>query len=329
MKNLVLFLLVFAACSIFAQNEIRFEKVKQIEIKQMFPDEKKDNMSNLEFSPDGKMLFLTVGSNNYLIDIPTCKIKQKVYCDYTNASSASFSPDGKEIAFSTWDTKGVKTVYWEQGSKKARAYKTKQTSAKFDYSPDGKYLAIADNGILLFDREKEKQVALIGDKKKLYHSLAFSNDGKYIAGSATFKTLIYEVESMNKVAEIIDKKGDLLFLKNGYLAILSNKGGVTIWDPANGAQKGEVDNYYKRSSDRGLAFSPDGKFLFVGSIYEADGYSKTPKMVYNAETYKFIKSEIDKISGIPKHIAVHPMGKYVAFVTSTPNEFHLYYLADD
>jgi len=113
----------------------------KLEFKYPITDEKTLNASQIRdaaLSPDGKKLVFTVFDKLYLMDYPNGKPKRLTSMTVTEAQPV-WSPDGKELAFITWDdTEGA--IYKVAASAGAKPKKLTQKKAIFQepvWSPDG------------------------------------------------------------------------------------------------------------------------------------------------------------------------------------------------
>lgn len=108
-------------------------------------------------------------------------------------------------------------------------------------SPNGKTLALAGNGLELYDISDVSRPKLTGTIKG-GHSVAFSPDGKLLA-SVTFERVTFiQVATRNEITVIEDKenKGYLrsgAFSPDGKLFATTGINGVNIWDVASGNRK--------------------------------------------------------------------------------------------
>ncbi|MFC2086113.1 WD40 repeat domain-containing protein [Bacteroidota bacterium] len=320
MKKIYSLVLVLFAINIIAQDSGPLKYVNCKAAKHMFRDEDEDNIhiDAMQFSPDGKTLAVSVNDDIKFFDPMDLKETEKsknMYHYFGSIKTFRYSKDGKKIAYSGYGIQGVKTVALADDVKNGK-YKVKRENVDFEYSPDGKTLAIAEDGITIFDTESGKKVKEIGNDDEFYYNLSYDPTGKYIAGSIMSKTEIYDIES-GEIVSIIEGKGkDIIFTPKGDLLVfIGYSGDITVWDVATGEKKDEVYGFAKRESHQGNAFSPDGKYFFTGTQYKSEGYTdKTIRLVWDGHTFNNITcAESDDDDIFADYITVSPDGKYIAF----------------
>ncbi|MGQ9928158.1 MAG: protein kinase domain-containing protein [Chloroflexaceae bacterium] len=149
------------------------------------------------------------------------------------------------------------------------------------FSPDGQLLASGaqdEREVILWNLATGQEVRRLRGHDGWIRSLAFSPDGRILASGSTDTTIIlWDVASGRRLRALeghTDFLGNLAFSPDGAsLASASRDGTVRLWDVANGvarngfaytAPTNPVTNapYWLT----GIAFSPDGKQLAVGSV---------------------------------------------------------------
>lgn len=149
------------------------------------------------------------------------------------------------------------------------------------FSPDGKLLASGaqdENEIILWDLSTGQELRRLRGHSGWIRSLAFSPDGRILASGSTDTTIIlWEVSSGRRLRALeghTDFLGNIAFSPDGSsLASASRDGTARLWDVASGAPR-EGFAYTAPNNPAtgapywltGIAFSPDGKQLAVGSI---------------------------------------------------------------
>ena len=172
-------------------------------------------------------------------------------------------------------TKGTKTVennitqdamQWNL-PEDAKARLGKGDIADIQYSPDGKFLAVAGGiGIWLYDVTIHQEVSLIiADTSQVWH-LAFSPDGRILAsGNADGNIILYDrITGTQKtlIGRNTEYITSLAFSPDGKILASSNREGtVRLWDAITGEAK------YTLMEDMGghVSFTPDSDTIVVVS----------------------------------------------------------------
>jgi FecR protein/WD domain, G-beta repeat len=138
-------------------------------------------------------------------------------------------------------------------------------------SPDGKTLAVGiidsgrggNNKIVLLDPATGNRTTTLPTQKKGLTALAFSNDGRFLAGGFNGLVQVWDVQSRELVRTITGFERVLtclVFAGDGrMLAASTPEGQVWVWSVASGKAIQLID--VGSRGVRALAFSPDGKRL--------------------------------------------------------------------
>ena len=159
------------------------------------------------------------------------------------------------------------TTQWNL-PKDAKARFGKGDIADIQYSPDGKFLAVAGGiGIWLYDVATHQEASLItADTSPAWH-LAFSPDGRTLAsGNADGNITLYD-RSTGTEKTLIGRNTEyitsLAFSPDGKILVSSNREGtIRLWDAITGEAK------YTLMHDTGghnLSFTPDSDTIVVVS----------------------------------------------------------------
>lgn len=177
---------------------------------------------NISFSPDGKILATTADKTIKIWGIPDGSIIRTLERSGGTAVGMAFSQDGNRVVtfgysdVLLWDKYGRNFLYAVEGVGPSGAA----------FSPDGKELAVSNNGIVGIISESDGSLLRKFGDPYFYTSIAYSPDGKKLA-AGTFD------------------------------------GSVFLWRIADGALLGKITGHIREVDE--LAFSPDGQVLATQS----------------------------------------------------------------
>ena len=268
------------------------------------------------FSPDGRMVAASldlIDRRNHLNgegiwDVQTGK-KIELLPDSTNLMGGAFSPDGTEIA--TIDGRGAARV-WDVATGRVV---TELTSSRRDrleelnggdiaYSPDGDTIAVAGDGLALFQARSGRHLATLMSRATV-NSVSFSTDGSQViaatygegaetwdvatgfplvtlphvgplTGAAFIAGTRYAVTSDGTVWDALfaTPAGKLLAPDLGVLLVapdgtsvttVSHDGSVTAFGPVPGMSLLDIHDRTDPSGDSAEA-SPDGTGIAIGLL---------------------------------------------------------------
>ncbi len=192
----------------------------------------------VQFAPDAGPLAVGVGSVIHLRDPETLEAQRTLAGHTGDISSLAFSPDGQLLASGAQD----------------------------------------ENEIRLWNLTTGQELRRLRGHSGWIRSLAFSPDGSLLASGSTDATIIlWDVASGRRLRTLeghTDFLGNIAFSPDGSsLASASRDGTARLWDVASGAARS--DFAYTAPTNpatnapfwlTGIAFSPDGNRLAVGSV---------------------------------------------------------------
>lgn len=245
---------------------------------------------------------------NQILDAEMLK-EIKMSTEFTQRiRSLVFSNNGKYLISSS-DGKTIRI--WElEGMKKYYKINNLESVSVISYSPDGKYMVVASNEIIIIWSTEARKVflRLVGHKHNV-NSVSFSPDGKRIVSSALYDTIIiWDAETgieQLRIKERTYKVNSVAFSPNGKWIVAATGEedaddifkifydySVLIWN----AKTGELDkelcghSYIAHSA----VFSPDGKII-------ASASSDKTVRVWDVETargLKVLKGHVDNVRSV-------------------------------
>ncbi|MCG9131652.1 WD40 repeat domain-containing protein [Candidatus Poribacteria bacterium] len=232
-------------------------------------------IADLVFSPDGESLAIATTVGVWIYELATMKPITLLETERGLVSTISFSPNRQWIATSNWD--GIIKV-WETETQRctAKIQGWHGGTSQLAFSPDSQYLAASGKGygdVYVWNAETGMHVAsfpVVGTPKKgerlpTSFPVCFSPDGQCIAYVSGRSTL---------AVRHIETKEHIAILKRS-----------------------------PRKQIQGLAFSPCGRFLAVGSQNTSTNRQNTELQVWDLdnETVEMIDSDYDGDKLIPAY----------------------------
>jgi WD40 repeat protein len=143
-----------------------------------------------------------------------------------------------------------------------------------EYGPNGKYIALGGESLLLLNR-KNKELRIINSYNPEARTLAFSQDGRYLAAeSNNFEIYIYDLQDptvpavfFQGIKKKIGQQSRLKFSPDNTMLATSNSTNVVIYDIRNGSEGKTLltipnDSSNSNRSKAAFDISQDWKTLF-------------------------------------------------------------------
>lgn len=241
-------------------------KLKQtLELENYYP-----SILRLAYSSDAKTIAsASVAPEIILWDVDTGKVKHTLK-DIQLNSALTFNRNGI-ITTSTDGSQSIKIWNSSSGSliKTLEGKSIKGGLLSHAYSPDGKTLAsfgTIDNTLSFWDVQTSKLIRSV-TTKNYYGDLAYSPDGKYLAGNESSVGIFLLNSDTGEVVESLKTDSEIstfLFSPDGeFIASASFDNTIYIWDLRSLKIIKEFKSH--TNSVMSLAFSPNGKRLASGS----------------------------------------------------------------
>ncbi len=217
--------------------------------------------SGISFSPDGKTLALAVRTGVSLWDVVARREQAHIRVDDAATFSVDFSGDGKTLL--TCGVKGTVRLWDVSQRRELHSFPAPGgppvRCARL--SRDGRTAAACAKAIRLWDVQRGVARDAPGGDGTLFTAVAFSPNGKLVAGGDGRTVHLWDAASLRTV-KTFDPGGRVLalaFSPDGSVLVSGGIGaGVKLWDVTTGEAKG---TYAQSPPVWSLAFSPDGKLL--------------------------------------------------------------------
>ena len=232
---------------------------------------KKDDINDIAYSPDGTKLAVAAGNGIWLYDAQTGQELVQCAGHVDKVFNVAFRPDGEVLASVGLGHDGTIRIWDVQTGKNLRTFKHQAWDIVF--SPDGKTIVCGDSShrVYLLDAETGKLIrTFIGHTGYDHHvqSVAFSPDGKTIAGmGAHSNTVILWDANTGKRLQTFpgwtyqNTQHLLTFSPDGRMIASGNEHRtISLWDVHTGRHLQsitKIHTFFKVNS----AFSPDGKII--------------------------------------------------------------------
>lgn len=221
----------------------------------------------LGFNPEGTQVAVTLVHGDMsgtvaIVDIQSGRIEEIENLENGVSGPILFAPDGSSLIA------GVKgnIVLWETKTFKVIT-QFPQSSIYLAFDPDGRYLAASNlpYGTRIYDMQTLEVYREWPDLFAL--SLAFSNDGRWLAAGSNNEIVIVDVSSGQLVATLrghTDNVYSLAFLPaDTRLASGSNDCTIRLWDLNTFTELAQLRGHVDRVT--GLVVTPDGSRLLSSS----------------------------------------------------------------
>lgn len=283
--------------------------------------------SNLEFSPDGTMLFGT----GQLIDSDATREKKCVHVwkvdtgglmmsvpipDGDRIITLAFSPNGDTILTCSWDG----TVHlWDSVTLKHAIFTTRhvRVGETLQFSPDRKILntVVGKDKLWFFDTVTGSRISAPKPKTYSTKQKSASSDPKISAEINKDRTAIriIDVATETEISHITGHK-DIIWRYSfspdrKTLATTSKDMTIRLWEVATGKELLTIPAYSRWPTT--ITFSPDGKILTGGGVYDQNINRSSLIRIWEVPSGKVLKTLPGHIEGV-NALRFSPDGKTLA-----------------
>jgi WD40 repeat protein len=262
-----------------------------------------ESVLGIAFSPDGKLMasggFVNDRGNYFarLWDVQTGKEIRRFMHGKTSYGipSLAFSPDAKTLATRAHD--GRLRLFDVDTGKERKTFPTDGGGRRLGtvaFSPDGKTVAAAGDSIRLYDVATGEERLRIDRKQAT--GLQFTDGGKTLTGAVL--GAIYRWDTTTGKVLTPDAAGDsiveqiLVTVDGSRVVTRGQDGDAHIWDAANGNHLRAL----KAAWQRGLALSPDGRFLVWPVVDTSVKFTdpQVPNMIHDGSRLRLYDISADK-----------------------------------
>lgn len=224
--------------------------------------------SFLNWLPDGKSIAYSRSDRCVrIVDVANRQIVRKLNCG-ADATSATWSPDGKQLVVTYRASKRVHVLDTETGQLVA-VCRGRYSIRDAKWSPDGYRIATSSSGgdILIWDTMRFNEIARFPAHKSAVCSLCWSPDGQQIASVGTNRAVrLWDAGSGELLREMHDTSrllSDVIWSPDGSRLLLMERGTARIW---------HIGTEYRQLFLNGRVYhpscfdwSPDGRYIVTGA----------------------------------------------------------------
>ena len=231
-----------------------------------------DRLTAVAFAPDGR----TLASSSYdrtarVWPMPPAALGAPLGRHGDQVRAVAYSPGGDLLASA--DYSGTIRLWDLRSGALHSQLEDERTSSleSLAWSPDGKTLASAGDGITLWDADTGKPIATLEGHEGTVESVAWSRDGQLLAsGGADGTVRLWDVARRIQVGDALTGHEGTVWgvawsPDEATLASVGADGTLRFWDAGTHKSTGLV-RLENEDVAQAVAWSPDGKTLATGSV---------------------------------------------------------------
>jgi eukaryotic-like serine/threonine-protein kinase len=230
-----------------------------------------DGAIPLAIASTNDRLYVLLSGSIKILDVKTREVIQTISPIAGGTMSIAASPDGELLALGISNNRTL-LINTEDGSV-FRSLKSNYGGWSVAFSPDSQFVVSGTSqGILKWETSTGIWKAVNGGQDKIIRSLAFSHDGKTIAGGGDGFLFFWDTETGNILRQVdnenFGKVNSLDFSPDDFLLVTGTDDSIVrIWDVRSITVLRELSGHTGAIS--GVCFSPDGQKIASGAGIEA------------------------------------------------------------
>lgn len=144
------------------------------------------------------------------------------------------------------------------------------TADALAFSPDGSQLAVAGSDVALWNWRERTEIRTLEARPVQFARLAYSSDGRYLAGNSRDAVITWNTESGNVASTVqVGENGASYILRfipeTSIIATGGSSGNIMLWQATTGEAAASLDETEGQTT--AIAVSPDGMLAFTASFY--------------------------------------------------------------
>ncbi|MFL6209581.1 MAG: BACON domain-containing protein [Pyrinomonadaceae bacterium] len=214
------------------------------------------------FSPDGQLL--ASASNDHTVKlwrVADGALLTTLTGFFDPATSVAFSHNGQMLAAGSINSGVIKVWHVSDWSLLSTLTTSSYLKADVAFSPDDTRLAVASNGLELWNTSSWQKAAILEGG----FTVVYSPDGQFLAAGVGYEgAKLYQLSNgFTRLLDHRDRVNSVAFTSDSQtLATGSDDQSVSLWQVANGSQVFNLNG--PSGFVKGVAFSPDGQIILAG-----------------------------------------------------------------